>query len=136
MASVKKPKTKLAESSCDVFELSPVVSNLNSYYKEVKVDFFGSPEKSKVSSLSKYRWPKYNNDGLFFTPAFVIPEDLPVLSLVKDSLKNDYMHRMSTNDEPETKDTLASLVLPQPQEQSHCGVCKTNYSCFQEVILM
>lgn len=83
MTSIKKNKAKLPQVLGDFFELTPINSNTNSYYKEVKVEFFGFPEKSTLSKASKLRWPKFNNDGLFFTPAFVIPEDLPVLFLVQ-----------------------------------------------------
>lgn len=111
MTTIPKTKSKLPAPTSDVFELTPIDSNLNSYYKEVKVEFLSSTEKSKLSKTSKYLWPKFNNDGLFFTPAFIIPEDLAVLSLVQDCLKNDYINRMKANDEPETKDTLPSLPL-------------------------
>lgn len=112
MTTIKKINAQPSAPCLDIFELTPIDSNPNSYYKEVKVEFFGSPEKSRLSKTSKFRWPKFNNDGLFFTPAFIIPEDQAVLSLVQNSLKNDYMNRMKTNDEPETKDTLASLAQP------------------------
>ena len=82
---------------------------------------------------SKQRWPKFNADGLYYTPAFVIPEDLAVLSLVQDRLKDEHLKKMKINSEPSTKVSFTSLVLPQPEQENSCGICKIYYKNFEEV---
>lgn len=99
----------------------------------MKVEFFNSIEKSSLKKQSKFRWPKYNNDGLFFTPAFIIPEDLGYLSLLRESLKTDHMNKIKEFAELGTNDTQLSFLRAEPREHQRCGVCKITYECFQEV---
>lgn len=80
-----------------------------------------------------HRWPTFNKDGLYYTPAFVIPEDIPVLSLVSDCLKDEHLKKLIVSTEPSTKASLASFNMPHPEEQNYCGVCKMSYSDFDEV---
>jgi hypothetical protein len=47
--------------------------------------------------MYEQRWPKFNLDGLYYTPAFIIPEDIRVLSVVKDNLKDQHMKNMKIN---------------------------------------
>ena len=134
MAPKKARIYPISAEKNEVFELTPVSTNLNPYYEEVKVEFCRGLAKSKsLRSHEIKRWPTFNTDGLYYTPAFIIPEDSAVLSLVRNCLKDEHLKKMKVNAEPSTKASLASFDLPHPEEQSYCGVCKACYTDFEEV---
>ena len=98
MAPKKANIEPISTPKNEVFELVPVTTNVRPFYKGVKVEFCSDFKKSKAPETpEKRRWPTFNKDGLYYTPAFVIPEDLAVLSLVRDCLKDEHLKKMKVN---------------------------------------
>lgn len=58
----------------EIFELSPSPQNTNPHYKTVRIEFDCITSRLNNSRFSgKQKWPKYNSDGLYYTPSFILP---------------------------------------------------------------
>lgn len=93
----KKTLRNLNLQEEDQFVMSPLETNPKPYYKEkVSVRLETSLKKRGKASVGKC-YPIFNNDGLYYTPTFLLPSEKDAYQILDSMLKNQYIEKLKNS---------------------------------------
>ena len=82
--------------------MKPLATNTKPYFKEKITLKLKSDINKKGKGKPKKFYPVFNNDGLPYTPTFLLQSDKDAYVFLNEMLRNQYLEKMKNSEEKST----------------------------------
>lgn len=77
--------------------MEPLPTNKRAYYRERVSVKLRTTIKRKGKTVLKKCYPEFNNDGLPYTPTFLLSTDEEAYHIMDEMLKNQYIEKLKNS---------------------------------------